>query len=519
MLSWKSLKGISEAVDLLIEARSKNSKVVVVGDYDTDGATSTALAMMGLQAFGINVTYVLPNRFEYGYGLSPEIVSLVLTQNPDLIITVDNGIASFDGVEKAREAGVKVLITDHHLAGNKIPAADAIINPNQPDCLFPSKAACGCTVLYYLLIALRARLRNEGQTELPNLGEWLDLVALATVADVVPLDDSNRRLVQQGLNRIRAGRCRPGIKALFEVAGREVENAQSSDFGFVLGPRLNAAGRLDDMTRGVELLLTNSLAEARVIASELQDLNVERRQIEASMLQDVEHFLAPLTIESNKFGCVVQGDDWHEGVIGILASRVKDKVHRPVVAFANSDEGFMKGSARSIPGVHLKDCLDWMTKKQPDLIVKYGGHAMAAGMTIEKQHLAQFEEWFDLAVQHFSEADDLTPHLWVDGQLQASALSLENAKIVESAGPWGQAFSEPQFYGEWEIESQRILADKHLKIEINANGSIVSCIAFNVDLTRWPTTNRRLKAVYQLNCNRFRGKETLQLMLSKIEPC
>jgi len=518
LLSWRSLKGIDVAVELLAEARSSNHRVLIIGDYDTDGATSTALAVLGLTSMGLNVGYLLPNRFEFGYGLSPEIVDLALTQNPDLIITVDNGIASFDGVAKARQAGVSVLVTDHHLAAKELPDANAIVNPNQPNCMFPSKAACGCTVLYYLLIALRAKLRERGVVDLPNLGQWLDLVALATVADVVPLDENNRRLVQQGLMRIRKGQCRPGIKALFEVAGRSWAEAKSSDFGFVIGPRLNAAGRLDDMTQGVELLLTDNEIVAKELASQLHDLNIERRQIESSMLNDVEGQLLHMSFDESKYGCVIFGNDWHEGVIGILASRVKDRLHRPVVAMARSDNGLLKGSARSVAGVHLKDCLDWVTKQQPSLIEKFGGHAMAAGLTIREENLPQFCTWFDHAVEYFSEGDSLTPHIWSDGALPAHWLTLENAKLLEKAGPWGQLFPEPQFVGEWTIRHQRILGGKHIKLTLKGQGQDIEAIAFNVDVTQWPTKCLTLRGVYQLSCNRFRGEESMQLIFSKIEP-
>ena len=403
LLPFTTMKGLVDAVNLLKQARTEQWKVLVIGDYDTDGATSTALAMLGLKAMGIDVHFLLPNRFEYGYGLSVEIVELALTLRPDLILTVDNGIASVDGVNRAQASGVKVLITDHHLPADEMPTAEAIVNPNQIDCMFASKAACGCTVLYYLLIALRASLRDDGVSPLPNLGQWIDLVSLATVADVVPLDDNNRRLVQQGLNRVRAGQCRPGIKAIFEVAGRSWQDAKSTDFGFVVGPRLNAAGRLDDMTIGVQLLLADSEQEARYLAAQLQDLNQERRQIEASMLDDVESVLTQVAKPKFKHSSVVYGQDWHEGVIGILASRVKDKIHKPVIAFAHSDDGFLKGSGRSVAGVHLRDCLDWVSKQRPDIICKFGGHAMAAGLTIPKSALAEFEDWFDRSIHKFGD--------------------------------------------------------------------------------------------------------------------
>lgn len=518
MISWAGMKGINTAVQLLLDARNNRQKILVVGDYDTDGATSTALAMLGLSGMGWDVQFLLPNRFEYGYGLSPEIVDLARAYGPDLILTVDNGIASFAGVERAQSYGMKVVITDHHLPADTLPLADAIVNPNQPGCQFVSKSACGCTVMYYLLIALRSALRDLGEQALPNLAQWLDLVALATIADVVPLDENNRRLVHHGLQRLRRGQCRPGIRALFEVAGRSWQQAKSLDFGFVIGPRLNAAGRLDDMTTGVDLLLSENEAEVYALAAQLNDLNVERRQIEASMLVDANLDLDKVQSDERKLSQVIYRDDWHEGVIGILASRVKDKLHRPVIAFAKGDNGLLKGSARSIPGVHLRDSLDWITKQQPELIEKFGGHAMAAGLTIQEYNLALFSQWFDKAIGVFSNDDSLVPHVWVDGCLADDDYTLEQAKCLENEGPWGQNFPEPCFVGEWPILEQKILAGKHLKFSIVQGEQVLSAIAFNIDAAQWPTPLSKVRGVFQLNCNRFRGEETLQLMFSKIEP-
>lgn len=524
LLPWQPMKGIKQAVDVLLEALQQGQRVLVVGDYDVDGATSTALMVQALSTLGMTVDYLLPNRFEYGYGLSPEIVALALEQNPDLIITVDNGIASIDGVAAARAAGVAVLVTDHHLPGAALPDANAIVNPNQPGCDFASKAACGCTVAFYLLIALRARLRamnwfsDQGIAEL-NLGQWLDLVALATVADVVPLDTNNRRLVQQGLNRIRAGQGRAGIQALFEVAGRDWQQARSEDFGFVIGPRLNAAGRLDDMTVGVRCLLADNPGEARELAARLDELNRERRSIERTMVMDAERYLARLNTRVPRKGHVLYEPDWHEGVIGILASRVKDKVHRPVIALADSGGAYVKGSARSIPGFHLRDGLDWVTKQAPDLLIKFGGHAMAAGLTLERHRIDELQHWFEQAVEQLCEPEALVPSLMTDGPLLADDISLENARLLETAGPWGQGFPAPRFFGQWAVEEQRIVGERHLKLKLLGDeGQIIDAIAFNVDLELWPTEHPRLKGVYQLSCNRYRGKETVQLMLDAIEP-
>lgn len=524
LLPWQSLKGIDASVELLQQALQQGWRVLIVGDYDVDGATSTTLALESLGAFGLNVDFLLPNRFEYGYGLSPEIVELALRQQPDLIITVDNGIASLDGVAAAKAAGVRVLVTDHHLPGAELPVADAILNPNQPGCDFPSKAACGCTVFFYLLIALRARLRDAGWFERtgarePQLGDWLDLVALATVADVVPLDTNNRRLVQQGLARIRAGRARPGLLALFEVAGRDWRHARSQDFGFVVGPRLNAAGRLDDMTVGVQTLLERDPAQARRRAAELDALNRERRSIERSMLVDAERYLEQLTDLEARNGHVLFEADWHEGVIGILASRVKDRTHRPVIALAASDDGLLKGSARSIQGFHLRDGLDWIAGQCPGLLRKFGGHAMAAGLTIEAARLDELRAWFDRAVTELCEPEALVPRLVTDGALQGQDLSLETALLLETAGPWGQHFPEPRFHGRWRIEHQRIVGEHHLKLELsNEQGQVVDAIAFNIDLSIWPTQAAYLDGVYQLQCNRYRGRESVQLVFDEIAP-
>lgn len=523
ILPWQALKGISEAVALLETALNQGQRVLIVGDYDADGATSTALTFLALRALGMDVHFLLPNRFEYGYGLSPEIVALALQQSPDLIITVDNGIASLDGVRAAREAGVSVLVTDHHLPATELPEADAIVNPNQPGCEFLSKAACGCTVVFYVLIALRASLREQGWFErqgLPelNLGQWLDLVALATVADVVPLDANNRRLVQQGLLRIRQGQARPGILALFEASGRDWQRAQSQDFGFAVGPRLNAAGRLDDMTLGVRCLITDDPVEARALAEQLEALNRERRAIERSMVVDAERHLSGLDHLDGRLGHVLYEPDWHEGVIGILASRIKDQTHRPVIALADADGGLLKGSARSIPGFHLRDALDWIAAQSPGLLHKFGGHAMAAGLSLEQGRQTELQHWFERAVEALCEPEALVPQLITDGSLSPADMTLDNARLLEQAGPWGQHFPVPSFHGEWTIESQRIVGERHLKLQlIDSQGTVLDGIAFNIDTAEWPTDKSRIKGVYQLSCNRYRGRESLQLIFQSIE--
>lgn len=524
LLRWQSMKGIDAAVDLLYRALDQRQRILVIGDYDVDGATSTALVVQVLQALGASVDYLLPNRFEYGYGLSAAIVEQALTRSPDLIITVDNGIASLDGVAAAQAAGVAVLITDHHLPGAVLPPAEAIVNPNQPGCEFASKAACGCTVAFYLLIALRARLREGGWFEQhavkpPNLAQWLDLVALATVADVVPLDANNRRLVNQGLGRIRAGQSRPGIQALFEVAGREWQRAQASDFGFVVGPRLNAAGRLDDMAIGVRCLLTDNPGEARQLAAKLEDLNRERRAIERSMVVEAQKTLEQIRDLPPRFGHVLYQADWHEGVIGILASRIKEQTHRPVIALAGSDNGRLKGSARSIPGFHLRDALDWIAKQDPDLLITFGGHAMAAGLTLAEGNEDRLQHWFEQAVQRFCEPEALQPAVKTDGELSARERDLGTALALELAGPFGQGFPAPVFQGEFRIEQQKIVGERHLKLTVSdREGQSIEAIAFNIDIDIWPTEQKALAGIYQLSCNRFRGRETVQLIFDAIKP-
>jgi single-stranded-DNA-specific exonuclease len=524
LLPWQSLKGIDAAVELLCIALDQQQRILVIGDYDVDGATSTALVVQVLQTLGASVDYLLPNRFEYGYGLSAAIVEQALTLTPDLIITVDNGIASLDGVAAAQAAGVAVLITDHHLPGAELPPAQAIVNPNQPGCEFASKAACGCSVAFYLMIALRATLRDRGWFEQrsvkpPNLAQWLDLVALATVADVVPLDANNRRLVNQGLGRIRAGQSRPGIQALFEIAGREWQRAQASDFGFVIGPRLNAAGRLDDMAIGVRCLLTDNPKEARQLAAQLEDLNRERRAIERSMVVEAQNTLEQIRDLTPRFGHVLYQADWHEGVIGILASRIKEQTHRPVIALAGSDNGRLKGSARSIPGFHLRDALDWIAKQDPELLITFGGHAMAAGLTLAEGDQDRLQYWFEQSVQVLCEPEALQPMVMTDGELSAMERDLGTAQALEQAGPFGQGFPAPLFQGEFWIEQQKIVGERHLKLTVSdRDGQSIEAIAFNIDVDIWPTQQKALAGIYQLSCNRFRGRETVQLIFDAIKP-
>jgi len=523
LLPFQQLKGIDAATALLIDALQQQQHLVIVGDFDADGATSTAVLISGLRAFGFkSLEYLVPNRFEYGYGLTPEMAELAVAQGAELIVTVDNGISALDGVALAKKAGVKVLVTDHHLAGNELPNADAIVNPNQPGCNFPSKALAGVGVAFYLLLALRAALREqqyftERQLSEPNLAELLDLVALGTVADVVPLDSNNRILVYQGLMRIRSGKCRPGIQALIDVANRNAAKLTASDFGFALAPRLNAAGRLDDMSLGISCLLANDLGLARQYAAELDSLNVERRAIEQSMQLEAQAFLSQLSFDGAELpeALCLYRHDWHQGVIGILAGRIKEQFHRPTIVFAQGDEGELKGSARSISGLHIRDLLEEISSQYPGLIKKFGGHAMAAGLTISADRLDTFKLALSLTAKKHLTAEQLTAVIYSDGELPAECFDIGFAQLLQNAGPWGQAFPEPVFDGEFNLVSQKMLADRHLKMMLQtADGKLVDAIWFNADNKAWPDVNvQKVQLAYQLDINEYRDKQNLQLIV------
>lgn len=527
LLPFTQLKDIDRASALLVAALTSQQRIVIVGDFDADGATSTAVLMSGLKAFGFKyLEYLVPNRFEYGYGLTAELAEIVVAQGAELIITVDNGISAIEGVALAKRAGVKVLVTDHHLPGNTLPDADAIVNPNQPGCNFPSKALAGVGVAFYLLLALRATLRDQGYfatqglTE-PNVAELLDLVALGTVADVVPLDANNRILVHQGLMRIRAGKCRPGIQALIDVANRDAAKLTASDFGFALGPRLNAAGRLDDMSLGISCLLAPNLGLARQYAAELDNLNAERRSIEQSMQQEAQALLSQLSFDGSNLPetlCLYR-HDWHQGVIGILAGRIKEQFHRPTIAFAEGDNGELKGSARSITGLHIRDVLEEMATQYPGLIKKFGGHAMAAGLTISEDKLETFALAFNLTAKKYLIAEQLTAMVLTDGELEAECFELSFAQLLQNAGPWGQAFPEPVFDGEFQLLSQKMLADRHLKMLLKGpGGKLVDAIWFNADNKAWPNVNiQRVRLAYQLDINEYREQQSLQLIVRYME--
>ena len=529
LLPPMGLKGMEEALALMETALRQQQRVLIVGDFDADGATSSALSVLALRAMGCRqVDFLVPNRFDYGYGLSPEIVTLAAARGTDLLITVDNGISSLSGVAAAKAAGMAVLVTDHHLPGPELPAADAIINPNQVDCGFGSGNLAGVGVAFYLMAALRTHLLQRGWFEqtgitAPNIADFLDLVALGTVADVVALDANNRALVHQGLQRIRAGKCRPGIRALCEVAKRELHQLTASDLGFFLGPRLNAVGRLDDMSLGIACLLCNDLTLARQIASQMDGLNQERKEIEQGMQSEALAGLESLLAAKGELpaGLVLYRQDWHQGVVGLVASRIKEKFYRPVIAFAESSEQELKGSGRSIPGLHLRDALERLDSQHPGLISKFGGHAMAAGLTLPKSKLEAFETHFSALVAEWLTPEQLTGTWLSDGELAADEFSLVLAEQLRQAGPWGQAFPEPGFDGRFRLISQRLLAGKHLKMQVQpeVGGPELDAIAFNVDLATWPDGSVQwVELGYRLDINEWRGNRSVQLLVSLLHP-
>ncbi|AUV87182.1 single-stranded-DNA-specific exonuclease RecJ [Vibrio campbellii] len=531
--SYQQLGGIDQAVELLFQAINEQKRIIVVGDFDADGATSSALSVLALRMLGSNnVDYLVPNRFEDGYGLSPEVVDQALELGAEMIMTVDNGVSSIEGVRYAKENGITVLVTDHHLPGQVLPDVDAMVNPNLDSCAFPSKALAGVGVAFYLMMALCVYMRKQnwfaqqGMQE-PKLMELIDLVALGTVADVVPLDENNRILVHQGLQRIRAGKARPGIQALIEVAKRDARRLVASDFGFALGPRINAAGRLDDMSFGVELLMSNNIHAARRMASELDGLNQTRKEIEEGMKQEAMAFCERLQFGENSelpYGLALFQRDWHQGVIGILASRIKEKFHRPVIAFADGGEGTIKGSCRSIPGLHMRDALDFIDTQNPGLIIKFGGHAMAAGLTIKEQDFERFSRLFDEVVKKELDEAALKGVIMSDGELKPEEFSMHVAEQLRSGGPFGQAFPEPIFDGEFKVLHQKLVGEKHLKLMLeplykgHPTNVMIDGIAFNVDLRRWPDASvKTVRLAYKLDVNEFRGNQSLQLMIDLIE--
>lgn len=521
LLPFTGLKGLEQAVDLLVEALRRQWPVCVIGDYDADGATSTALMVCMLRAFGLRqVSYLVPDRFRYGYGLSPEIVSLALERRPELLITVDNGIASIEGVVAARAAGLRVLITDHHLPGQRLPQADAIVNPNQPGCGFASKSLAGVGVAFYLLLGLRARLREQGLGDGPKLAAGLDLVALGTVADMVPLDRNNRILVEHGLRLLRAGRGRAGIHALLEVAGRDSAQVTSADFGYAVAPRLNAAGRLDDMSVGIECLLSSEQDAARAVARRLDQLNRERREIQQQM-QDAA--LASLADELDRdtlpIGVCVYDPAWHQGITGLVAGRIKDRYHRPVVAFAPADASgaLLKGSARSVSGFHIRDALDSMASRHPGLISRFGGHAMAAGLSLEAGRLPDFQAAFDEEARRWLDAGAVEGVLESDGELAPEDITLALADALRSAGPWGQGFPEPVFDNVFEVLDRRIVGERHLKLRLRPDGARLACSAIAFNHVEGAEPGQQVRAAYRLGINDYAGQRKPELVIEWLE--
>lgn len=520
-----SLLGIDAATDRLKLARQEQQRIIIVGDYDCDGATSTTIAVLGLQALGFaHVSYFIPDRFKYGYGLSPAIVDKLNTEEPHVIMTVDNGVASVEGVERANELGIDVVVTDHHLPPPVLPRAIAIINPSIPGATFPSKNLAGVGVCFYLLLALR-RVLDDAKllSQAVNLAEFLDLVAIGTVADVVPLDSVNRTLVEQGIRRIRKGASRPGVQALLDIAGREAHNLSTVDIGYALGPRINAAGRIDDMTRGVETLMADTPKDAQRMAKELDQLNQQRRSIERSMRDEAEKQLAAMSlgeaVEDDAHTVVLLDETWHQGVIGILAGRIKDAQHKPVVIFASDGEHMIKGSARSIPGVHIRDIFERIATGHPDRIEKFGGHAMAAGLTIERRYFAEFAAQFEQEVKHWLNGKQLSREWLTDGELDDSELTMSHALMLEQLAPWGQGFEAPVFDGDFCIVSTSVVGVGHLRLRVrpieNSSDLTLDAIAFN-QADDWQP-GEVVKLVYRLAVNRYRQSQKLQLEVQHIE--
>jgi len=527
LLHPDGLLGAKKAAEIITGAIKYNKHIVIIGDFDCDGATASALGVSALQAFGAKqISFLVPSRFKFGYGLTPGIVALA--HDADVIITVDNGISSLEGVDAANAAGIEVVITDHHLAGKELPRAAAIVNPNQPGCSFASKALAGVGVIFYLLSLVRSQLvadswfKNNNINK-PNMAQFLDLVALGTIADVVPLDQNNRILVQEGLKRIRAGIGRPGIRAICEVAKRETAKLSAQDLAFAVGPRLNAAGRLDDMSLGIQCLLSEDITQARKLASALNQLNVARREIEQVMTDDAEMLVMASVSKQQEqaemdLGLCLFDESWHQGVIGIVAGRIREKFHRPVIAFAESGADELKGSARSIPGVHIRDVLEAVSSRFPGLIGQFGGHAMAAGLSLRQIHFTRFADAFNKEVGRWVNEKDLAGTIMTDGNLAVAQLDLDTARLISRSGPWGQAFPEPLFEGEFELIDQRVVGETHLKLSLKMDNCLVDAIAFRqAPLHRHNTGHTRVKVVYKLAENDYRNQVTLQLMVDHIE--
>jgi single-stranded-DNA-specific exonuclease len=530
LLPVSTLGGCEQAAELLVDCHQRQARVLVVGDFDADGATSTAVMLRHLAALGFDrPDFLVPDRFRYGYGLTPEIVRVAAGRKPDLIVTVDNGIASLEGVAEAKRLGIDVLVTDHHLPGRELPAAACIVNPNAPGNDFASKALAGVGVAFYVMAALTHAMKRRGllrPDQDASPARWLDLVALGTVADVVPLDRNNRVLVAQGLERIRRGRCAPGLRALLEAGGRALRAVTGQDLAFAAGPRLNAAGRLDDMSRGIRCLLTDEPAEAAVLAQDLGRLNDDRKELEARMqveaLAQLDARLLDDLAGAAPAGVCIYDPGWHQGVVGLVASRVKDRLHRPVIAFAPAEPGWIKGSARSVPGVHVRDVLDAVATRQPGLLAKFGGHAMAAGLTLREERLAEFEAEFAHEVSRWVDEETLAGHLHTDGALLAGEFNVDTAAALRAGGPWGAGFPEPAFDGRFGVIDTRVVGQRHLKLRLRADsGEVVDAIAFRYcDDADAPAlrAQQRVEAVYRPSLDEFGGVPRLQLVTEYLAP-
>lgn len=547
LLPYHGMTGIARAAALLADAVTAQNRILILGDFDADGATSCALAVRALRLLGAGqVDYLVPNRFEYGYGLTPEIVAVAMQRRPDLLITVDNGISSIEGVRAAKAAGMRVVVTDHHLPGEQLPDADAIVNPNQRGDDFASKNLAGVGVIFYVMLALRAQLRERGwfarppgmaevretQEQFsrrrtiaePNLGRLLDLVALGTVADVVPLDFNNRILVHQGLARLRSAQCCAGIRALLQVSNRQCERVVAADLAFAVAPRLNAAGRLEDMSLGIECLLSDSEDHALALARRLDELNHDRREIETQMKEQALAALASVHLNADSaelpVGLCLFDPHWHQGVIGLLAARVKEKFHRPVIAFAPASNDEIKGSARSVAGLHIRDALDAVATRHPGLVQKFGGHAMAAGLTLRRADYEAFSLAFDTEVRRHLQPADLCSVIHSDGELHSEEITLDLAHLLRYAAPWGQSFPEPMFDGTFELVQHRVVGERHLKMVLRAPGEkrLLDAIAFNTSATLWPGITRQVKAAYRVDVNEYQGRQSVQLVVEHVEP-